>query len=116
MGFKRRSGLSNPTHFLPPQLTSRELSFSRLVCALMSGCLRNKIVGPRGSNGKGDTPELGVTLAKQILRVRFCRCSRFARSPLNPFPTWSACRGVGHGTLHPLVRPSAGVRLSLLVI
>src|SRR5215471_18379335 len=38
----------------------------------------------------------------------------WARSPLNPFPTWSACRGVGHGTLHPLVRPSAGVRLSLL--
>jgi hypothetical protein len=25
-----------------------------------------------------------------------------ARSPFNPFPIWSACRGVGHGTLHPL--------------
>src|SRR5215472_12871328 len=37
-----------------------------------------------------------------------------ARSPGNPLATRSACPGFRHGTLHPAVRPPAGVCLSLL--
>src|ERR1700746_2512862 len=38
----------------------------------------------------------------------------FARSPFDPLKTCPARDGVGHGTLHPAVRPPAGLRLSLL--
>src|SRR5258707_996635 len=38
----------------------------------------------------------------------------FALSPFDLLSTCPACRGAGHGTLHPVIRPLAGVRLSLL--